>query len=130
MWQTLANTTNNVGQNALNILTALGEKLGIVALHLYQVLVKQQVILGFQLLVQSISMLILLTALIGTGLYVNKKTNWDKLDKQVVTLVLITLIYCSFTTAISYVVKALPLVLNPEYYAIQDAARMLKEVRR
>lgn len=129
MWHTLETVNNNITGALTNAFTAITGYAVQVISHLYMVLVRQQLIIGIQQLLYGllwISMTILAIVCIR---YIRGKKDWASLDRNTLILVASIVLLVSFITGSRIIIESLPRLLNPEYYAIIEGARILKEVR-
>jgi len=121
-------TVNNFGQTVGDILTQLAEVVGKTAVHLYTVLVRQQIVYGVQNLVYF---LLYFGFAIFAGLMYKKfnKTSLHSEDKLMIYALLLVLAVYSVTQAIPYLNTAIAYFINPEYYAILEAKTILQSIK-
>lgn len=121
-------TVNNFGEAVGQVFTSLADIIGKTAMHLYTVLVRQQIVYGIQNLVYFL--LYAGFAVFAAMMY--KKFNKSSLhseDKLIIYALLLGLAVYSVTQAIPYLNTAVAYFVNPEYYAIMEAKTILESVR-
>lgn len=133
MWQYMENTQKGIGDSMnslgialLDVLGVAALKLELIATHLYLILVRQQILLGLQQLVIGLLWLTVSVLTWRFLLSVKKKRSWAASDRSLVSAVCILVIGASFLTGVSTITNSLPRIINPEYYALQDAVRILE----
>lgn len=132
-WQALTHMTDQIGQGMNQLVAGLGTVLstvGQVVQHLYMVLVRQQIILGIQQFLWGLIWWAVALTVVLIIRHINHKRSWAKLDKYVVMAILVIVLYISVTNGAKNLIGSLPQLLNPEYYAIQDGARIYGELKR
>lgn len=125
MWQALTNISNNIGI----IFTKIAHQAGIAFTHIWIVLSKQQLILGLQDLLRGL-VLVVIAIVMGFGLRKVIKKQWFLEDKLVASIILGVLGIYFLIVGLNLMIDSLPRILNPEYYAMQDAVRMLQNLKQ
>jgi hypothetical protein len=115
-----------------NGLAALAASLKVPAEHVYELLVRQQIVTAWRDIITSTSILVFLLIAGAVVLLTTKGRPWFKDGRMDVPtarfgvrLALCVLIAISFVTVLVTVPNAVVQLLNPEYYAIRDIAAML-----
>jgi hypothetical protein len=122
------NRVDIIGDKIAVILKVLADKLGTSTEYFWPIFVKQQVIEGitsmgvwFIALVVGIAISLLLFKIYKKDSIQNNYSDW--LPPAIIVSVITGFILIIFLIALSY---GLPLVLNPEYYALKDILDMVK----
>lgn len=110
-------------------LTSLAEKAGVLLTHVWVIFTKQQLILGLQELLTGLAMLF-----VGGFFYkqiksVNKDKKMADTDKGFILIILVLALAWFLYHGFQSTVASLPRLINPEYYALQEAANLLKQIK-
>ncbi len=127
-----------VGQQISNAITYSASQAHMAFLHLWMVLVRQQLVYGYQTLVTGILLVIasIVTARIFRKSFVSVKgkDKWDAWDRIALLLVIgIGGCYISIwllVTGFGDIISSIPHILNPEYYALQESIQILNQIKQ
>lgn len=97
--------------------------------HVYSVLVEQQLILGFQMLITGL--LYVVMAILATYVFrrIWKLSKVDIWDKSVVMIAAATFGAWSVVNGITMIIGSLPYIINPQYYALQESLQILNRLK-
>ena len=125
----MMNLLQSVSKQVGEALTKGFEVAGVVIAHLYSVLIRQEIVMG--LMWSSLGALLLISALVTVKIikkvYNSKLDAWDKNSAIIIcSLIILWLVLSGITLITTW----LPHLLNPEYYALQNAVTLLHQIKQ
>lgn len=125
MTDAITNTTGIIAEKV----GELAKMAGMVLQHMWVIFTRQQMLLGLQTFVKGVFFLVVsyFSYRLAKFLFGNKQLL--NLDRYFVTLIAAIATAVFLFKGADLVVLSLPRLLNPEYYALQDAVRMLQEAQ-
>lgn len=121
----LEHTTNLLTEG----LTKLAEQAGVLLTHLWVIFTRQQLILGLQEFISGLAFTIAAGFAYKTLLKVNKNKKLADMDKGALQFIFFVATITLVTIGFNHIIGSLPRLINPEYYALQESVRLLKEVK-
>ncbi len=126
--ESIFNTLNGFGNGMKDMITQAATLLGEATLHLYKVLVMQQVAIGIQQVVWAISYFGAAGLLYMMYKKISKKNEIHYQDKMIIYGVIAIVGLHIVSTGISHLNAGLPYLINPEYYALMEAKNIVQDV--
>jgi hypothetical protein len=121
MWESLGTITQEIGKG----ISTLWNQAVLLLVHLYGILVRQSYVVGAQILFVALMWLLGGIVLWKLMKYINKKIK-ATVDKVVVIGAMSIILILAIVRFTEGVVRAIPYIANPEYYAIQSSVTILK----
>lgn len=107
----------------------LAEQAGVLLSHLWIVFTRQQLILGLQEFLTGLAMLIASIFTYKALVKYNKEKKMAQLDKYALQLVFLVATIWLVVAGLQDTIASLPRLINPEYYALQESIKLLKEIK-
>lgn len=109
-----------VSEQAKQILSTLSDKIGIAASTIWPILIKQQIICGWQYIIVSTLLIIISTILVLIVINEIKKD----MDADILVIIIIPAIL--LCVSIPLMLSGFDHIINPEYYVINDIINAIK----
>lgn len=110
-------------------ITSLAATAGLLLQHLWEILTRQQIILGLQQLLVGIAMIV--GSIISYKLFRKfwQKKGMNNVDKYFTMAIFFVIALWLVVHGLQYSIDSLPRLLNPEYYALQESVKILQQVK-
>ncbi len=110
-------------------LTKLAEAAGIVLQRLWVILTRQQLVLGLQQLLTGLALLIGSFITYRFFSNYNKDKKMNNVDRYGLMIIFFVLTLFFVINGVRIAIGSLPMIINPEYYALQESVKLLNQVK-
>ena len=127
--QLIANTLSSLGTTVKDIVTQAAALVGETAMHLYGVLVRQQIVKGVQSMIIAVALGAGGILAYRTAKKISREKRIHQVDKWFLYVFLGAITVLAAWRAIEFINLGLPYLVNPEYQAIMEAAKIIESLK-